>query len=72
MIKLVVPRKPTSKAQTYRLTEEARVFLAALAARRGSDKTTYLEGLIRDEATRQGMSIEQARFIVLQKDHADA
>ena len=55
MIPIVVPRKPTSKAQTFRLTEEARRLLAAIAEKQGVDKTAILEIIIREIAEKRGI-----------------
>lgn len=55
MMPIVVPRKPTSKAQTFRLTEEARRLLAAIAEKQGVDKTAMLEILIRELAEKRGI-----------------
>lgn len=51
----MVPRKPTAKAVTFRLTEEARALLAELARRQGIDRTAALELLIRQAAARAGI-----------------
>jgi hypothetical protein len=50
---MIVPRKPTAKAATFRLTEEARTLLADFARRHGISKTASLEILIRKEARQQ-------------------
>jgi hypothetical protein len=55
MIVTVVPRKPTSKAATFRLTEEARRLLEEIARRQGVDKTAALEIIIREVAERRGI-----------------
>lgn len=56
MIMLVVPRKPTSKAVTFRLTEEARRLLVEIAKQQGIDRTAALEILIRKEAKAQNIA----------------
>jgi len=40
---------------SYRLTHEASQLLAALARKRGINRTSMLEILIRDAATREGL-----------------
>ncbi len=55
MMLRMVPRKPTSKAMTFRLTEEARRLLAEIALKRGLDKTAVIETLIREYAEKQGV-----------------
>lgn len=55
MIADVVPRKPTSKAITVRLTEEARRLLALIAEKQGVDKTAALEIIIREIAEKRGL-----------------
>ena len=55
MMPLMVPRKPTSKATTFRLTEEARRLLAEIAERQGIDKTAALETIIREIAEKRGI-----------------
>ena len=52
---IVVQRKPTSKAQTFRLTEEARRLLVLIAGKQGVDKTAALEIIIREIAERRGI-----------------
>lgn len=55
MIVSVVPRKPTSKAVTFRLTEEARRLLAEIAKQQGIDRTSTLEVIIREVAAKRGV-----------------
>lgn len=55
MMPVVVARKPTSKAATFRLTEEARRLLAELARQQGVDKTAALETIIREIAKQKGI-----------------
>lgn len=56
MMPPMVPRKPTSKAVTFRLTEEARRLLAEIAQKQGVDKTSALEVIIREVAERRGIT----------------
>ncbi len=51
----VVPRKPTAKPVSFRLTEEARVLLAQIAERQGISLTAALEVLIRQQAESMGV-----------------
>ena len=55
MMLRMVPRKPTAKAMTVRLTEEARRLLAELAEKQGVDKTAMLEIIIRRVAKDEGL-----------------
>lgn len=59
MMSRMVPKKPTAKAMSFRLTEEARKLLALLAEKRGVNMTAYLETLIRDEAERKNVDTLQ-------------
>ena len=61
MIPVVVKRKPTSKAATFRLTEEARRLLAELAETLGIDKTAALEIAIRETALNERAKRSAAR-----------
>ena len=55
MIAVVVPRKPTSKAATFRLTEEALRLLAEMAKTMGVDKTAALEFILREAAAKRSI-----------------
>lgn len=59
MMPYVVPRKPTSKGVSYRLTEEARLLLAEIAERQGISKTAVLELAIRKEARELGIELKR-------------
>jgi predicted DNA-binding protein len=48
--------KADVKTTSYRLTPEARRLLAALAERKGVNKTAVLEILIRKEAKEEGIT----------------
>lgn len=56
----VVPRKPTAKPVSYRLTEEARTLLAEIAERQGISLTAALEVLIRQQAASMGIKREES------------
>ena len=61
MLYNVVPRKPTAKATSFRLTEEARILLAQIAERQGISLTAALEVLIRQQAAALGIKRTDAK-----------